>query len=667
MAHARAPLGQRAGDHERRRAAASAPDKLPSTTAVEARHGSRPAWSCTSTRAFGERWTERYALRNTGAEPVDRHLLGHLHAVARPLRLGRRRARARRARARRTGGAYSYALAEPMDGAGPVLGLRAARGRAVGVLDRVARAGRDRLQRPRAHPPARHRRRPRAARLRRPARARDRPGASWRSSGSSPGTPTAPRSWPPRRRSSCRTGGELGSPIPFRARDGPCARRRGRPRVRSRGGALRRRRPRRMAQPRRRRPPRAARRDRPPPGALHPRPPAGDPPRRAGAGALLPYDTERGLTVPAAGWAGLLRRARAARHGPAAPGGPAPRLTTTRGAPRPRAKLPPLRARCVLTHDHQLRADSHRPTPARGSTTSRGCVLLLAEHDPDRALAALRGYYARGGARFLAIGAGLAARELAGALRARGRDEDAAEVAALLHGHALRLGRGRRRPARPRGQLRAVDGRAAAGDPLHGPRPRAGDERSTTRSRPRLPWLLAFGGPQPHVRLRDIAIRHWDGYWFGREQLWGDTFPHHWSALTANVLMLLPEPARRGSSASAASRRGDRRPHLRRQPRRLRARRQRDGGVRVPELRLRPHRPPRRPARQRPGLGALLAAAARSPSERPGAIECGRGRPQPSSPGADPGTPRRSCDGSDLAYGAAAGSVHDRPGRAGSS
>jgi hypothetical protein len=29
-----------------------------------------------------------------------------------------------------------------------------------------------------------------------------------------------------------------------------------------------------------------------------------------------------------------------------------------------------------------------------------------------------------------------------------------------------------------------------------------------------------------------IAIRHWDGYWFGRQRLWGDTFPHHWSALT---------------------------------------------------------------------------------------------------------------------------------------
>ena len=59
-----------------------------------------------------------------------------------------------------------------------------------------------------------------------------------------------------------------------------------------------------------------------------------------------------------------------------------------------------------------------------------------------------------------------------------------------------------------------------------------------------LPWLLAFGGPQPHVRLRGIAIRHWDGYWFGTDRLWGDVFPHHWSALTAVVLTRLPDDLR---------------------------------------------------------------------------------------------------------------------------
>lgn len=60
----------------------------------------------------------------------------------------------------------------------------------------------------------------------------------------------------------------------------------------------------------------------------------------------------------------------------------------------------------------------------------------------------------------------------------------------------------------------------------------------------RLPWLLAFGGPQPHVRLKDVPIRHWDGYWFGIERLWGDVFPHYWSALTSTVLYRLPTELR---------------------------------------------------------------------------------------------------------------------------
>lgn len=68
-----------------------------------------------------------------------------------------------------------------------------------------------------------------------------------------------------------------------------------------------------------------------------------------------------------------------------------------------------------------------------------------------------------------------------------------------------------------------------------------GDDRFSRGIGERLPWLLSFGGPQPHARLHGIAIRHWDGYWFGLERLWGDVFPHHWSALTATVLARLPE------------------------------------------------------------------------------------------------------------------------------
>jgi len=71
-----------------------------------------------------------------------------------------------------------------------------------------------------------------------------------------------------------------------------------------------------------------------------------------------------------------------------------------------------------------------------------------------------------------------------------------------------------------------------------------GDDRFAAGIDERLPWLLSFGGPQPHARLHGIAIRHWDGYWFGLDRLWGDVFPHHWSALTATVLARLPEGLR---------------------------------------------------------------------------------------------------------------------------
>lgn len=45
--------------------------------------------------------------------------------------------------------------------------------------------------------------------------------------------------------------------------------------------------------------------------------------------------------------------------------------------------------------------------------------------------------------------------------------------------------------------------------------------------------LEAFAGRQPSYHLNDIAIRHWDGYWFGKNRMWGDIFPHYWSTLSA--------------------------------------------------------------------------------------------------------------------------------------
>ncbi|KAK2018468.1 six-hairpin glycosidase [Colletotrichum eremochloae] len=48
--------------------------------------------------------------------------------------------------------------------------------------------------------------------------------------------------------------------------------------------------------------------------------------------------------------------------------------------------------------------------------------------------------------------------------------------------------------------------------------------------------LLRFAGKQPDYRVHDVAIRHWDGHWFGKDRTWGDTFPHYWSTLNAIAL-----------------------------------------------------------------------------------------------------------------------------------
>lgn len=56
-----------------------------------------------------------------------------------------------------------------------------------------------------------------------------------------------------------------------------------------------------------------------------------------------------------------------------------------------------------------------------------------------------------------------------------------------------------------------------------------------------MPALEAFDGHQPSSHLNEIAIRHWDGYWFGMPQMWGDTFPHYWTCITAQAFALYAE------------------------------------------------------------------------------------------------------------------------------
>ena len=49
--------------------------------------------------------------------------------------------------------------------------------------------------------------------------------------------------------------------------------------------------------------------------------------------------------------------------------------------------------------------------------------------------------------------------------------------------------------------------------------------------------LRRFNGNQPDHKRREIPIRHWDGYWFGRNRMYGDTLHQH-SAFSARAFIL---------------------------------------------------------------------------------------------------------------------------------
>lgn len=59
-----------------------------------------------------------------------------------------------------------------------------------------------------------------------------------------------------------------------------------------------------------------------------------------------------------------------------------------------------------------------------------------------------------------------------------------------------------------------------------------GEEKYRCGAAEQLKILDLFQGFQPDYHMNEVAIRHWDGYWFGKSRCLGDTFPHYWSALS---------------------------------------------------------------------------------------------------------------------------------------
>lgn len=58
------------------------------------------------------------------------------------------------------------------------------------------------------------------------------------------------------------------------------------------------------------------------------------------------------------------------------------------------------------------------------------------------------------------------------------------------------------------------------------------EERYKEEGLEQLKVLDMFQGFQPDYHMNEVAIRHWDGFWFGKRRCLGDTFPHYWSALS---------------------------------------------------------------------------------------------------------------------------------------
>lgn len=65
-----------------------------------------------------------------------------------------------------------------------------------------------------------------------------------------------------------------------------------------------------------------------------------------------------------------------------------------------------------------------------------------------------------------------------------------------------------------------------------------GDSSLINECKKQIALLERINGEQPSYKLNQLAIRHWDAYWFGKRQLYGDTFPHTASIHTSDAFLM---------------------------------------------------------------------------------------------------------------------------------
>jgi hypothetical protein len=142
----------------------------------------------------------------------------------------------------------------------------------------------------------------------------------------------------------------------------------------------------------------------------------------------------------------------------------------------------------------------------------------------------LKSFYEQNGANFYPIG--LPVTEMLGALQKEGLSDEYADIMScfMKHGETM-LGRGIHYPPHEVNFEQSIV--APAADTMCRLFQTTRDERYLIDAAKHIGVLELFNGRQPDWHLYETAIRHWDGFWFGKRRLYGDTFPHYWSALTA--------------------------------------------------------------------------------------------------------------------------------------
>lgn len=141
-------------------------------------------------------------------------------------------------------------------------------------------------------------------------------------------------------------------------------------------------------------------------------------------------------------------------------------------------------------------------------------------------------FYDQGGYQFYPIEMPIA--EICTLLKQAGHKEDLEKLKTMFKKHADTLmAMGKHYPASEVNFEQSIV--APAADVILQVYEVTGEEKYRKGAREQMEILDLFHGGQPDYHLYEVAIRHWDGYWFGKRRLYGDTFPHYWSAETGRV------------------------------------------------------------------------------------------------------------------------------------